>query len=205
MSVTVSDLEQRLREDPDVQLRLNHDRDVAAATAAIAFFTRGERLPKEKESWYASQTWQYVLSAFQKAALVVHPEWISVVNDSTGSLKTGARKLRVGDVIELRGENKCRFVTFAMGTDTATHSATFKNQGLLPKGSVEWRLVATATPFEKSTPVNPPLPPQVPPGLFRRIWVWIEGSEKVIKVIGGILTGIVAIIGAIFTLIQLSR
>ncbi len=69
--------------------------------------------------------------------------WHTTQNRDNGSLRTGEVRLEVGDVIEIRGEGNQRRVTYVMGSVANWH-ATFRGQGAVPEGQVEWRLVSRA-------------------------------------------------------------
>ena len=86
--------------------------------------------------------------------------WHTTENRDNGSLRTGAIRVEIGDVIEINGEGKHRTVTYVMGSPGNWH-ATFKNQGAVPEGQVEWRIVSRAAtkapqPPEETQPLQPP-------------------------------------------------
>ena len=87
--------------------------------------------------------------------------WHTTQNRSNGSLRTGEVRLEVGDVIEIRGEGKQRRVTYVMGS-VGNWQATFKQQGTVPDGQVEWRLVSRAS-------VASPAPAPAPPPRLRKL------------------------------------
>lgn len=76
----------------------------------------------------------------------VESPWIALENDDNGSLFTGAQQLVKGDVVEIKGENRHRTVTYVMGSTQKGWSACFGQlngirQGAVPVGPVQWRLV----------------------------------------------------------------
>lgn len=115
--------------------------------------------------------------------------WHTTENRDNGSLSTGPVRLEVGDTIEIRGEGKRRRVTYVMGSPNKWH-ATFKGQGAVPEGKVEWKLIARPreTPRElhrtdRSTP-SPPLPPSSE-GRLHTAKLVLEIMALLITVIGG--------------------
>ena len=67
--------------------------------------------------------------------------WRKTTNDDNGSLRTGGLQLKVGSVIEILGEDRERTVTYVMGSDRNGWRACFRNQGAVPVGHLEWRVV----------------------------------------------------------------
>jgi hypothetical protein len=123
--------------------------------------------------------------------------WHATENRDSGSLRTGAVRLEVGDTIEIRGEGKQRRVTYVMGSAGNRH-ATFKGQGAVPEGPVEWRLVSRAS--GGSSPAPEPPPPQPPP-----IPLTKEGRLHTVKLVLEIVSIAVAVVGGIMALIWRSK
>lgn len=72
-------------------------------------------------------------------------EWYSTENNDTGSLRTGAEKLAIGDRVQIEGEPRERHVTYVMGSDAKGWHAVFANQGAVPEGQLRWRIVEHAS------------------------------------------------------------
>jgi hypothetical protein len=121
------------------------------------------------------------------------PTWHTTQNRSNGSLRTGDVRLEVGDVIEIRGEGKQRRVTYVMGS-VGNWQATFKQQGTVPDGQVEWRLVSragVASPAPAPAPSHPS--PQVPPPTDGRL-ITLKLALEIIAVLVTIIGGIIALV-----------
>jgi hypothetical protein len=81
--------------------------------------------------------------------------WNITKNKDSGSLKTGNIEVHVGDIIEISLEKKPREVTYVMGNaNKGTFHAIFKNQGEVPRGNLEWRLVPKVEPTISTPPVT---------------------------------------------------
>lgn len=116
--------------------------------------------------------------------------WHTTQNRDNGSLRTGEIRVEVGDTIEIRGEGKQRRVTYVMGSQGNCH-ATFKGQGAVPEGKVEWRVVARAGNGVAPVP-EPPAPPPAPvpapkDGRLHTLKLVLEILAVLITVIGGII------------------
>jgi uncharacterized protein YndB with AHSA1/START domain len=150
-------LEDSLRSDPRTQSRLNHMRDASAASAAVKFFVYGQ--PSSNIRWYGSETWQQIMEVFSEKAAVPNGVWHESTNNDPGSLRTGSEELRIGQVIEIEGEGKRRYITSTMGSPGRFH-AHFKNQKVVPVRELRWRLVASATPVDASASATAAVAPQ---------------------------------------------
>lgn len=123
--------------------------------------------------------------------------WQISQNRDNGSLRTGVVRLEVGDIIEIRGDGKQRCVTYVMGSAENWY-ATFKGQGAVPEGTVEWRLVskrgsgsltppAPPPPIESAPPVPPSQPLPTKEGRLHIIKLVLEIAVVAITLIGGII------------------
>jgi hypothetical protein len=71
-------------------------------------------------------------------------QWRKVNNNDNGSLLTEDVHLDIGARIRMRGERHDRTVTNVMGSNRNGWRACFRDQGAVPTGSVEWRIVSFA-------------------------------------------------------------
>lgn len=83
---------------------------------------------------------------------------VVVTNDDNGSLRTGAYRLEVGDLVEFPKNNKLLRVTYVMGSERKGWHACFKGQGALPLGEVTWQLAGPEArgPGPRATQGTPP-------------------------------------------------
>ena len=154
----MTDLEKELRQDPRTPARLTIARDAPAAEAAVEFFCYGEPSPNVR--WYGSETWRQIMEVIAQLAPVADPCWYDATNNDNGSLRTGDRVPLVGEVIEMEGEGRKRYVTSTMGSPGSYH-AHFKFQNEVPRGRVLWRIVASTPHLQAdSGSGTPPKPPQ---------------------------------------------
>lgn len=134
-------VERDLRNHPGVERLLRNGKWREAAEAAVDFFLRGH--PSPKPSWYGSETWRDVADVFGQLVAIPDPQWRTVQNNlDNGTLKTGNLRPHLGDLVEIRGENRPRYVTYVMGGNENCHVA-FKGQTEVPRGEVAYRIVAS--------------------------------------------------------------
>lgn len=129
----------------------------------------------------------------------VPSDWHATQNRDNGSLRTGDIRLEIGDIIEIRGEEKRRSVTYVMGSSGNWH-ATFKGQGAVPEGTLEWRIMRSAVPVspknqEPSEP-SPAIPVSANSGvesLWRQFSIWLgkHVAQVVVTVVTAVITAIV--------------
>jgi hypothetical protein len=196
-------LESQLREHPRVSSLLKSPRDAEAASAAIDFFLAGQRPVNER--WYRSETWQHVMRTLRLLSPAAQADWVTVNNESTGSLNTGMRELQVGDIVQIgkNGEDY-RFVTFVMGSRQTGWHATFKNQGAIPKGPVDWRLVATVDRGSASLHTTHASDHQ-PDTPSRKSPVGGWSPERMVALVAATAAALTAVAGAIAALFRLGR
>jgi hypothetical protein len=123
--------------------------------------------------------------------------WHSTENRDNGSLRTGEVRLKVGDVIEIQGEVKQRRVTYVMGSPGNWH-VTFKGQGAVPEGQVEWRVV---TRSGTQAVVSPALRLQVQPAILTSQPSKPEGRLHTVKLVLEIVAILLTIIGGVVALV----
>jgi hypothetical protein len=99
-------------------------------------------------------------------------------------------------LIEIRGENKRRRVTYVMGSVGNWH-VTFKGQGAVPEGLVEWRVIEGAQPGESVSAATPASPPPPEPALPQKS----KGRFQALKLTLEIVAALLAIIGSVIAII----
>ena len=136
--------------------------------------------------------------------MVTEIEWHQTTNRDNGSLKTGSVRVETGDTVEIRGEGKRRRVVYVMGPPGNWH-ATFKGQGAVPEGQLEWRLVSrVGTAPEPSPPPSvvsaAPSPTPVTAPVHKP-----ESRLHTLKLVLEILAVAITIIGGSIALVWRSR
>jgi hypothetical protein len=78
-------------------------------------------------------------------------QWRQSNNDDHGSLFTGKVQLKQGATILIKDEGRERTVTYVMGSERNGWHACFKNQGAVPVGEIEWRILGFENAAENAT------------------------------------------------------
>lgn len=128
-----------LRHQEAVQRLLRHDDWRPTAEAAIAYFTKAVEPPAA--GMKGNSTWQQVAAVYEDLIAKDLIEWRISSSSGGTTLNTGGFQLKNGDQVKIRGEDVPRTVTHVSGSARNAWHAYFKNQGYVPKGLVEWRVI----------------------------------------------------------------